>query len=142
MTKITLGTKVKCSGYLEKQKIKYVFATRKQFEDSDSYIEHSLILEDEAEEGNIPIDQLVYKFKETEFKGCVIGRRSIPTMYCYDFPDMQTGLGEFTTNYDKVFCEKCDYVDCYIIAYRMNCKRFVPVDKVNFEISTIDAIKR
>lgn len=130
MREIKLGTKVKCLGYLEKQKIKYVFATRKQFEDSGSYREHCLILEVEAEEGNIPIDQEVYKFKEIEFEGYVIGRRSIPTCYSYDFPDMQIGLGEWTTNYDKVYCEKYCYEDCYIVAYRMNCKRFVPVEKV------------
>lgn len=119
------GKRVRCYGYLKKQKIKYVVADKK----NEIYQEDPfgvLVLDGE------PIEQETYKIDEEIFDGIVIGTTRISTRNFYDYVNY---------NENKVVVMKHGIVECYVVAYQLNRKRYVPKDRATPFIIYDDGIK-
>lgn len=117
------GKRVMCFGYMQKQKLKHVETSPG---DPNYKIDDIIYLSDYNE----PVEQYPYKLNTTivPFTGFIIGKKKIKTTYLYDIFYGPYGGEDIT-------CEKYNEVECYIIAYQMGRKRYVPVDKVRFAVN-------
>lgn len=118
---LSLGTKVKCLGYLKKRKIYYVYANQpsdKEIEEGS--IPDTYIVLDNCSE---PVQQSTREIVEKEFIGYVIGTKEIPTVYSYNYYEIY----DHTDN-TRVQVGKHEYIKCYVIAYQMSRRRYVPMN--------------
>ena len=118
------GKRVRCYGYLKKQKVKYVVADKedKIYQDDPLGV---LVLDGE------PIEQNTYVREDEIFDGIVIGTKRVSTRNFYDY--------DFYGR--SVVVMKHGVVDCYVIAYQMNRKRYVPKDTAASFITYNDGAK-
>ena len=122
------GKRVMCFGYMQKQKLKHVEIKPdpKAIQEDINYDRESVIyLSDYGE----PIEQYPYKLNTTivPFMGFIIGKKKLKTAYFYDIFYGPYGGEDIT-------CEKYGNEECYVVAYQMGKKRYVPVNRVRFAL--------
>ncbi|QVK17749.1 hypothetical protein KHQ81_12990 [Mycoplasmatota bacterium] len=113
--KLQLGQKVKCYGYMKKQKIKPVI-----YDEKDEFAKHC---PDDCIVWDDPFHQRLYKFKNIEFEGIVIGKKQLPLSMYFD-------IGFHHDGSERPEISKTNYIEVYKIAYALNHTRLVPVKKV------------
>lgn len=126
MNKSKLGTYVRCKSFMKRVKIKPVFLSDEKVAEKNDFPEFVLnnktviSLERETQDGNVPYEQEPYIKVETEFYGYIIATKKLPMKFFYDFDEWG----------DYINIEKCCFIDCYVVAYRMGATKIVPKEDV------------
>lgn len=112
-----LGDRVRCDGYLKRVKMKYVLV------DSDE--EGCLNMARLSADGDVPYEQERYKVNECSFNGIVIGCRNVVVSKFFDYA---TRGDTCDWDYGDIAVENGRTIKCYVVAYQMGRKRYVPID--------------
>lgn len=128
-----LGQKVKCSGYLKKQKKRYCLPaesilTKEQLEIASVCNPIYLKLMDEIEQENYKV---IFCEENKEFEGIIVGKQNI-NLYTHYVCDSYDN-GNITKYYIQSFLAKECAIPCYKVYYRLGKSRLVPVNMVEVE---------
>lgn len=116
-----LGQKVKCKGYLKKNKLKYAVLKK----DYDENFTDNIICLDFDDV--VTLHQEIYSVVSEDFRGVLVGTRNV-----YILMDLEIEENYFNGK-EFIKCTKYEPIKCAKVYYAMGKSRLVPLELVEAE---------
>lgn len=129
-----LGQKVKCSGYLKKQRKRYCLPSFSQFENFSEEQKQIVMYADPifievcdcVEQENYKV---IFCEENKEFEGIVVGIKKVNLFIYYACDTHDDSFGD-SKDYIYTFAKKENAISCYKVFYALGKSRLVPINMV------------